>query len=63
MRTAGFAEGGRVGADKEGGNMDEGRVDWIWRMLKAIIFRIGLLLVKTPLLTHVMIGETNPRLH
>ena len=38
VRTAGLAEGGRVGEDKEEGNMDEGRVDWIWRMMKAVIW-------------------------
>ena len=61
VRTAGFADGGREGEDKEGGNMDEGRVDWIWTMMKAII--CGPLLGKQTLITNVMIGKTNPRLH
>ena len=29
VSTAGLAEGGRAGEDKEDGNMDEGSVDWI----------------------------------
>ena len=29
MSTAGLAEGGRAGEDKEDGNIDEGSVDWI----------------------------------
>ena len=29
MRTAGLAEGGRGGEDKEDGNMDDGNVDLI----------------------------------
>ena len=29
VRTAGLADRGRGGEDKEGGNMEDGNVDWI----------------------------------
>ena len=48
MRTAGFAEDGRGGEDKEDGNMDDGNVDLICnktsqelRMLSLSLFIQG----------------------
>ena len=68
VSTAGLAEGGRVGEDKEAGNMDAGSVDWICKEGRNYLARtVDHAFPLKPYIiyerTHVKMGETNPRLH